>query len=196
MKSSILSTIRQQIIADPMNSEMRAKGYQPIYTASTKAKIIIIGQAPGIKAQESKKPWNDISGRTLRSWLGVTEEQFYDPDTVALVPMDFYYPGKGKHGDLPPRKGFAQKWHPQILTQMPLVQLTILIGAYSQKHYLGNRRKKNLTETVRAYSDYLPEYFPLVHPSPLNLRWQAKNLWFASEVVPFLRKTVKHIIKK
>ena len=131
------------------------------------------------------------SGVKLREWMGVTDEQFYDPDLISLLPMDFYYPGKGAHGDNPPRKDFAPKWHPQLLELMPDVQLILLVGAYSQKHYLDGvhapKAQKNLTETVRAWESYLPKFLPLVHPSPLNFRWQAKNPWFEQEVVPLCR---------
>ena len=193
--TNVFDRIRNEIIDDPMNVDMRAKGYVPVYTAGSKAKIVIVGQAPGIKAQTTKKPWNDVSGKLLREWLDMGEEQFYDPNVVALIPMDFYYPGKGVHGDLPPRKDFAAKWHPQLLEHMPHVELIILIGAYSQKYYLGKNAKRTLTETVRAYEEYLPQYFPLVHPSPLNFRWRAKNPWFTAEVVPELTARVKEILK-
>ncbi len=186
--------IFKSISDDPMNADMRQKDYIPVYTAGPKAKIAIVGQAPGSKAQDTMKPWNDASGRLLREWLGVSDEQFYDPDIFALIPMDFYYPGKGAHGDLPPRKGFAEKWHPPLLKLMPDIQLIILIGAYSQKYYLGKDAKVNLTQTVYGYSEYLPRYFPLVHPSPLNFRWRTINPWFASEVVPQLRKLVHEIL--
>lgn len=188
-----LEAIYAAITDDPMNAEMTAKGYAPLYTAGTKAKIAIIGQAPGSRAQESMKPWNDASGIMLRKWLGVSDEEFYDPNIIALIPMDFYYPGKAAHGDLPPRKGFAEKWHPKLFEAMPNVQLIILIGAYAQKYYLGKTAKSNLTETVRAYKEYLPDYFPLVHPSPLNFRWRAKNPWFELEVVPELARYVRSI---
>lgn len=192
---AVFSEIYDRIVADPFNDEMRKKQYAPVYTASSKAKIIIVGQAPGIKAQSSLKPWDDKSGENLRLWLDVSEEQFYDPDTISLIPMDFFYPGKGKGGDLPPRKGFAEKWHPLLLEQMPNVELIILIGAYSQKYYLGKSAKKNLTETVHSFREYLPKYFPLVHSSPLNFRWQARNPWFLEEVVPELQKVVKNILR-
>lgn len=192
--TAVFDRMRAEIIADPMNADMQAKGYEPVYTAGPKAKIVIVGQAPGTKAQTTKKPWNDQSGKLLREWLQMSEEQFYNPDIVALIPMDFYYPGKGAHGDLPPRKGFAEKWHPKLLEHMPNVELIILIGAYSQKYYLGKNAKINLTETVRAYKEYLPRYFPLVHPSPLNFRWRAVNPWFGTEVVPVLAALTKEIL--
>lgn len=188
-------TIHQAIMDDPMNAGMTAKGYMPVYAAGPKAKIVIVGQAPGSKAQASMKPWNDVSGILLRKWLGVTDEQFYDADLFALIPMDFYYPGKGTHGDLPPRVGFAEKWHPRLLELMPNVRLIILIGAYSQKYYLGKTAKSNLTKTVRVYEEYLPMYFPLVHPSPLNFRWRAINPWFELEVIPELHALVHRILK-
>lgn len=179
------------IVNDAMNAAMKQQGYQPLYAAAAGARIAIIGQAPGRKAQQTMRLWNDASGDMLRRWLGVTDEEFYDPNLVALLPMDFYYPGKGAHGDLPPRKGFAEKWHPALMRLMPNLELIVLVGAYAQKHYLGAAAKKNLTETVRAYHDYLPTYFPLVHPSPLNFRWRAKNPWFEVEVVPELAKQVR-----
>ena len=193
--SDLLDEIYQAILNDPMNAEMSAKGYVPVYTASAKSRIVIVGQAPGRKAQESMKPWNDASGVLLRSWLGVTDEQFYNPDLFALVPMDFYYPGKGAHGDLPPRKGFAEKWLPKIFEHMPNVELIILVGTYSQKYYLGKGVGKNLTETVFAYHQYAPKFFPLVHPSPLNIGWRKNNAWFETDIVPELRTRVVEILK-
>lgn len=135
--------------------------------------------------------WDDPSGVTLRTWLGVTDEQFYDPGLFALLPMDFYYPGPGASGDLPPRKDFAPRWHPRILAELTELRLTILIGGYAQKYYLRGRAKPNLTQTVQAYREYLPAILPLVHPSPLNFRWQAKNPWFALDVLPVLRTQLR-----
>jgi uracil-DNA glycosylase len=191
-----LAMIRARITDDPSNAWAKEAGYAPLYTAAPGARIAVIGQAPGRRAQESGIPWDDPSGVKLREWLGVTNEQFYDPDLIALLPMDFYFPGKqspgkgaGKSGDLPPRKEFAPMWHPLILEQLPDLALTILIGGYAQKHYLAG--KLSLTETVRGRADYLPTYFPIVHPSPLNFRWQAKNPWFEAEVIPELQRLVR-----
>jgi uracil-DNA glycosylase len=194
--SDTFSSIFQEIIDDPMNADMKAKGHIPVYTAGPKAQIMIVGQAPGAKAQVSMKPWNDVSGVALRKWLNITDEQFYDPNTIALVPMDFFYPGKAAHGDMPPRKGFAEKWHPRLLALMPDIKLIIVIGAYAQKYYLGKNAKRNLTETVAAYEEYLPRYFPLVHPSPLNFRWRTRNPWFERDVVPELAREVQQILGK
>lgn len=183
-------SIRQAILDDPANSAHRANGYLPVYAAGPRARIAVIGQAPGRKAQESGIAWNDASGNTLFDWLGVSAEQFRDPDEFALIPMDFYYPGKGNSGDLPPRKEFAPQWHPQLLAVMPDIRLTILIGGYAQAFYLHGRLERNLTETVHAFRNYLPTIIPLVHPSPLNFRWQARNPWFVSELLPELRERV------
>ena len=188
--TSGLDRIRAEIVAHESNAWARELGYEPLYAASPGARIALIGQAPGRKAQESRVPWNDASGVKLRAWLGVTDEQFYDPDLFAIIPMDFYYPGKGASGDLPPRKDFASLWHQRILDELPDLRLTILVGGYAQKYYLGARAKPSLTETVRAYEEYLPSMMPLVHPSPLNFRWQSKNPWFEAEVVPALRSLV------
>jgi uracil-DNA glycosylase len=183
-------TIHEGIVTDPENAWARDLGYLPIYAAAPGARVAVIGQAPGRKAQQSNIAWNDASGSKLFDWLGVSETQFRDPDLFALLPMDFYYPGKGAAGDLPPRKGFAGRWHPPLLDLMPGIRLTILIGQYAQQHYLGRRTKRNLTETVRAFDEYLPDIVPLVHPSPLNFRWQANNPWFVTDLLPIVRKHV------
>jgi uracil-DNA glycosylase len=185
-----LAAIRAEIIADPSNAWASAAGYQPIYVAAPEARIALIGQAPGRRAQESGLPWNDASGRKLFDWLGVTEEEFRDPSRFAILPMDFYYPGKAKTGDLPPRKDFAPRWHPEILAELRAVRLTILVGSYAQRHYLGERCGRTLTDTVRAFRDHLPEVIPIVHPSPLNFRWLGKNPWFEHELLPELRTRV------
>jgi uracil-DNA glycosylase len=160
---------------------------RPILQASIHSKIIIIGQAPGQKVQNSGIPWDDASGNELRRWLGVSKEQFYDEQLFALVPMGFCYPGKGTSGDLPPRPECALLWHEPLLKNMKKAKLIILIGQYSQNYYLGKALKTTLTDTVKNYAAYLPKYLPLVHPSPRNRIWQRKNPWFEKEVVPILR---------
>lgn len=167
---------------------------RPVVEGASKAKIMIVGQAPGSVVHASGVPWDDASGRNLRRWLGVTDEQFYDPNLFAIVPMGFCYPGKGKSGDLPPRPECAPKWHKPLFDLMPEIKLTLLIGLYAQTYYLGDRRKKTLTETVTNYREYLPEFLPLVHPSPRNGIWMRKHPWFEAEVVPELQKVVKSFI--
>jgi uracil-DNA glycosylase len=191
---SNLDLVRAEIVAHESNAWARDLGYEPLYAAAPGARVALIGQAPGRKAQESGIPWNDASGVRLRAWLGVTDEQFYDPDLFAIIPMDFYYPGKAASGDLPPRKDFASLWHQRILAELPDLRLTVLVGGYAQKYYLAGRTKPSLTETVRAYEEYLPSMMPLVHPSPLNFRWQTKNPWFEAEVVPALRTLVAGVL--
>ncbi len=165
-------------------------GPRPIVAAHPESKIAIIGQAPGTKVHQTGIPWDDPSGRQLRNWLGVSDGQFYDDRLFALVPMGFCYPGKGKSGDLPPRPECAPQWHAPLMDQMANLKLTILIGQYAQKHYLGDGMKNNLTETVKNYRELLPHYFVLPHPSPRNRFWLSKNPWFEEEVLPELRKRV------
>jgi uracil-DNA glycosylase len=191
---SSFDEIYAAIDTDPANVLWKQQGYGPLYAASERAKIVIVGQAPGRIAQTTRKPWNDVSGVRLRDWLGIDDEVFYDPGQIALIPMDFYYPGKGVHGDLPPRKDFAAKWHPQLLRNMPDVKLFILVGSYAQKYYLGPRTKPNLTTTVASYEEYLPTYLPLVHPSPLNFRWLRNNPWFEQDLIPGAKKLVTQIL--
>lgn len=190
-----IEEIRTAIMADEANQAYTKAGIEPLFAAPTTAKINIIGQAPGLKTQEAGLYWKDKSGDRLRDWLGVDEETFYKSDKIAVIPMDFYYPGKGKSGDLPPRAGFAEKWHPQILRLLPDIELTLLIGSYAQHYYLHQKSSVKLTDNVRHFRDFLPDFFPIVHPSPRNQIWQKKNPWFATEVLPELRARVTKILE-
>ena len=190
-----LSQIKNAIMADLQNQPFTERGIEPLFAAPTGAKINIVGQAPGVKAEQTRLYWNDKSGDRLREWLGVDRAIFYHSDLFAVIPMDFYYPGKGKSGDLPPRKGFAEKWHPLILADLPNIELTILIGQYAQKYYLPENTL-NVTETVKNYIKFLPHFLPLVHPSPRNQLWLAKNPWFEQNVVPTLQQRVKMILAR
>jgi len=169
-------------------------GPRPVVSADIDSKIVIIGQAPGTKVHASGVPWDDASGRQLRKWLGVSDEDFYDPKKFAIVPMGFCYPGKGKTGDLPPRPECAPQWHQSLFDRMPNLELVILIGMYAQKYYLKKTAKKTLTETVRNYKEYLPNYIVLPHPSPRNRFWLTKNPWFEEKVLPGLQKITRSSI--
>ena len=188
-----ISNIVEKIKSDERNAEYTERGIPPIFQLNAGAKILIIGQAPGRKVEESRIPFDDKSGEKLITWMGIDRETFYS-DKIAILPMDFYYPGKGKTGDLPPRKFIAEEYHRDLLAELGNVQMTILIGKYAMDYYLKGDMKRNLTETVRCFAEYLPNYFPIVHPSPLNFRWQAKNPWFMEEVVPVLEKRVADIL--
>lgn len=166
-------------------------GPRPVVCAHPKSKIVIVGQAPGTKVHASGIPWDDASGKQLRKWLNVSDENFYDETKFAIIPMGFCYPGKGKTGDLPPRPECAQQWHKPLFNELKNVKLVVLIGMYAQKYYLGKTAKNTLTETVKNYQEYLPKYLPLPHPSPRNRFWLTQNPWFEVEVLPELRLRVK-----
>jgi len=183
------------IQADPQNAALTQQGLLPLYHVEPNATILLVSQAPSRQAQASMTFWDDASGNRLRDWMGVTKNEFYHSGKIAVLPLDFYYPGKHAHGgDLPPRKGIAEKWHAPLLELMPKIQLTLLIGQYAQKAYLP-QRQKNLTATVAAFRDYLPAYFPLVHPSPLNYGWLHQHPWFETDVVPELQQRVEPLIR-
>lgn len=166
---------------------------RPVLQAGRGARLLIIGQAPGRRVHESGIPWDDPSGERLRDWLGVSRETFYDPEQVALVPMGFCFPGTGRSGDLPPRPECAPLWHRRLLDELPEVQLSLHIGAYSQQRYLGEDGR-TLTERVAAWREAWPERCALPHPSPRNNRWLKANPWFEQELVPDLRVLVADLI--
>jgi uracil-DNA glycosylase family 4 len=163
---------------------------RPIIQASSASKIIIIGQAPGSIVNKTGIPWDDKSGENLRKWMGISTQDFYNTEKFGLIPMGFCFPGTGKTGDLAPRKECAPLWHNKVLDLITGDKLIVLIGKYAQDYYLDKRAERNLTETVRNYKKFLPEYFVLPHPSPRNNIWMKRNEWFKNEVLPDLKKEI------
>ncbi|MET1254401.1 uracil-DNA glycosylase family protein [Aliikangiella maris] len=169
-------------------------GANPVFRAEKGARILVAGQAPGIRVHQTSIPFNDPSGVRLRQWMGVDEATFYDANKIAIIPMGFCYPGTGKSGDLPPRKECSKTWHHQLLAELNSIELILAIGQYAQKYYLQNKIKKNLTETVKCWQNYAPQILPLPHPSPRNNIWLKRNQWFEKEVIPELQLRVSNLL--
>ena len=169
-------------------------GARAIVQVGENAKILIAGQAPGSKVHASGIPFDDASGDRLRSWMGVDKTVFYDAEKIAILPMGFCYPGRGKSGDLPPRKECAELWRPDLLALMTEIQLTLVIGQYAIAWHLPDTKKNNLTNTVKTWTKHWPTHLPLPHPSPRNNIWLKKNPWFDVEVVPILQGRVKVLL--
>ncbi|MCX2741266.1 uracil-DNA glycosylase family protein [Pontibacter anaerobius] len=189
-----LERLLEQIRACRICEEHLPLGPRPVLAASNTARLLIVGQAPGTKVHASGIPWDDQSGKRLRQWLGLEPEVFYDASKVAIIPMGFCYPGKGKSGDLPPRAECTQHWHQLLLAQLPNVELTLLIGKYAQAYFLGPQAKPTLTETVANWHEYLPQYMPMPHPSPRNQFWLRRNPWFEADAVPYVQQLVQAIV--
>ena len=169
---------------------------RPVLQASPSARLVIIGQAPGSKVNESGVPWRDQSGNRLRDWTGLDDATFYDPSFVALIPIGFCYPGAGNGADLPPRPECAPLWHARLLTLLPKVRLMLLVGIHSQNYYLRDQAKATMTETVRAFAVYGPDLFPLPHPSWRSTGWMRRNPWFEAEALPALRLSVRSALAR
>ncbi|MAK63427.1 MAG: uracil-DNA glycosylase [Maricaulis sp.] len=168
---------------------------RPVIRASATARILIVGQAPGTRVHASGKPFTDPSGDRLRDWMGVDEAVFYDESRIAIAPMGFCFPGLDeKGGDLPPRRECAPLWQEPVRAALPQVRLTLLVGQYAQRFYLGSRMHKTLTETVRNAMNYAPDFLPLPHPSWRNNAWIRKNSWFAAKILPMLRCRIEEML--
>lgn len=166
-------------------------GPRPVLQVSPNARLLVASQAPGTKVHQSGIPFDDESGRRLRDWMGISERKFYDEDFVAIVPMGFCYPGRKGGGDAPPRRECAQHWRVPLLSMLPDLRLTLLVGSYAQQAALGSGR---VTERVREFRSHLPEFFPLPHPSWRSRIWAASNPWFESEVLPELKRRVRTVL--
>jgi uracil-DNA glycosylase len=168
-------------------------GPRPIFQIDPRAPILIVGQAPGRITHEKGVPFDDPSGNRLRQWLGVTRDEFYDPEKFAILPMGLCFPGTAKGGDLPPRPECAPLWRARVLAQLPNIQLTITLGKHAQDWHLGKGRNANLTETVQNWRAHWPKLLPLPHPSPRNISWFKKNGWFENDIIPALREKVREL---
>ncbi len=169
-------------------------GANPVFQAAPTARILIAGQAPGIRVHESGIPFNDPSGDRLRQWMNIDKDTFYDEQQVAIVPMGFCYPGTGKSGDLPPRPECAQTWHQSLLAELSEISLILCIGQYAHQYHLGTTKKATLTETVKNWKSYGPGIIPLPHPSPRNNIWLKKNPWFEKDVIPELQNSIEQLL--
>jgi len=166
---------------------------RPVVWFQPSARLLIAGQAPGMRVHKSGKPFDDPSGDRLREWLGLSGAEFYDTSRVAIVPMAFCFPGyDAKGADLPPPRICGDTWHDRVMQALDQVELTVLVGGYAQKYHLGV--KTGVTETVKAWRDHAPRLFALPHPSWRNTAWLRKNPWFEAEVLPELRAQVQKVI--
>ena len=191
---SRLEQLTAEVRACTLCAEHLPLGPRPVVIPRSTARLLIVGQAPGTRVHRSGIPWDDPSGERLREWMEVSKEQFYEHPFIAIMPMGFCYPGKGKSGDLPPRIECAPRWHGPLLELMPRIELTLVIGQYSQQHYLSGSRVGGVTETVKRWKSFLPQHFPLPHPSPRNNLWLRKNPWFEREAVPALRESIRGLL--
>lgn len=170
-------------------------GPRPVLRAKPSARVLIIGQAPGTRVHETAIPWNDKSGERLRQWLDVTEDVFYDAGRIAIMPMGFCYPGRAAGGaDNPPRPECAPLWHDKVLAHLPNLELTLLVGLHAQARYLGSARAKTMTETVKNWRKYRPNYLPTPHPSWRTTHWLKNNPWFEAEIIPELRRRLVSLL--
>jgi uracil-DNA glycosylase len=167
-----------------------------VLQAATTARILIVGQAPGVRVHKTGVPWDDPSGERLRDWMGVSTDAFYDESRIAIIPMGYCYPGRGNGGDLPPRPECAQLWLQPLLTKLPSIELTLLVGQHAQRHFLGKRRKQSLAKTMKAWGEYGPSYIPLPHPSPRNTPWLQRNSEFEQHLLPELRRRIQSLLAR
>jgi uracil-DNA glycosylase len=170
-------------------------GPRPVLRGRVSARLLILSQAPGTRVHMTGISFNDRSGDRLREWLDVSRQTFYDESRIAIAPMGFCYPGRdAKGGDLPPRPECAPKWLPSLIGHLPNLELTLLVGSYAIDYFLRGRTRPSMTETVRAWREYLPRYLPLPHPSWRNTGWLKRNSWFAEELLPELRKRARTLL--
>ena len=194
-KKNALESLLTEVRACTVCAEHLEAGPRPVVRIGPSAPIVIIGQAPGRLVHESGIPWDDPSGVRLRSWLGLSEEQFYDPETVAILPMGFCFPGTAKSGDNPPRPECAPLWHDRLISHLAEDRLEIIIGMYAQARYI-EKREKTLPATVANWANYLPKQVVLPHPSWRNNGWIKKNPWFETETLPAIRARIDQVMKQ
>lgn len=168
---------------------------RPVSWFKPGARLLIAGQAPGMRVHTSGIPFDDPSGDRLRDWLSVTRDVFYDQSQIAIVPMAFCFPGyDAKGSDLPPPPICAKTWRARVMATLPDIRLTLLIGGYAQSWHLDLPRATKVSDTVANWRDHLPDALPLPHPSWRNTGWLRKNQWFEAELLPILRGRVAKVL--
>jgi uracil-DNA glycosylase len=182
-----------RLCADRFAATATAHAPRPVPWFDSGARLLVAGQAPGLRVHEAGRPFADPSGDRLRDWLGLAPEAFYDRARVAIVPMAFCFPGYDATGaDLPPPPLCAATWRREVMAALPNIRLTILVGGHAQRWHLATRA--GVTETVRAWRDHAPAVFPLPHPSWRNTAWLKRNRWFGEDLLPVLRARVREVM--
>lgn len=194
MARADLSALRSEISACTVCRDLPL-GPRPIVQLSGQAKVLIAGQAPGRITHAKGRPFDDVSGVRLREWLGVDENEFYDPEKFAIVPMGFCYPGTGTSGDLPPRPECAVTWRERVIQSLQQVELTLVIGRYAVDWHLPHLKRQSITQAAQAWQEAWPRQLVLPHPSPRNNRWLKTNPWFERDVLPLLRQRVQALTR-
>lgn len=195
--NAVLDDLLAEVRACRLCADHLPLGPRPVLRAAASARVMIVGQAPGTAVHETGIPWNDASGRRLRQWLDLDHDTFYDERRIAIVPAGLCYPGVNpKGGDAPPRPECAPRWHPPLRAALDQVKLTLLVGRYAQAIYLGHRRGRTMTETVRNWRHYLPDFLPTPHPSWRTTRWLRQNPWFEAELVPEIRRRIHALLRQ
>ncbi len=187
----VIETLQQEIAACTRCAADLPAGPRPVVQFSATSRILVIGQAPGSRVHASGVPFDDPSGDRLRSWMGVSKDEFYDATRIAIMPMGFCYPGKGKSGDLPPRRECAPLWHQRILQCLPEDRLTLLTGTYAQACYLPGTAKQSMGERIADFRRFGPHVMPLPHPSWRVTIWMRQHPWFEAELLPVLQAAVR-----
>ncbi|MFU8881028.1 MAG: uracil-DNA glycosylase family protein [Rhodobacterales bacterium] len=194
MQTGLASAIRDcRLCADQFARTATAHAPRPVVWFQPGARLLIAGQAPGMRVHHAGRPFSDASGDRLRAWLGLSEDAFYDQNRVAIVPMAFCFPGyDAKGSDLPPPAICAQTWHARVMRHLPDIRLTVLVGGYAHRWHLAQRA--SVTDTVAGWRDHAPGVFPLPHPSWRNTAWLRKNPWFGADLLPALRHAVRSVM--
>lgn len=188
-----MDDLLQQIRACTRCKQYLSHGVRPVFQVHPDARILIAGQAPGRKVHESGIPFDDASGERLRRWMGISKETFYDSTKIAILPMGFCFPGTGKNGDLPPRPECEPAWRRHVLSRMPNIKLTLVIGKYAQASHF-KIANASVTKLVSDWEKYWPSRIPLPHPSPRNNIWLRKNPWFEKQLLPPLKQRIVDIL--
>ena len=191
-----LASLAREASACTLCADTLPLGPRPVFQVHDCARILVAAQAPGIKVHASGRPFTDASGDRLCEWMGIDSDIFYDQRQVAILPMGFCYPGRGKAGDLPPRAECAPAWRQRFLDLMPQIELTLVIGQYAHAWHFTRSKRTTLTATVRNWRTYGPSIIPLPHPSPRNNLWLKKNPWFAAELLPMLAERVQQVLSR
>ncbi|MDA1266559.1 MAG: uracil-DNA glycosylase family protein [Planctomycetota bacterium] len=189
-----LDRLLRDVRACTLCADSLEHGVRPIVQVHPEARILIAGQAPGRRVHDSGVPFDDPSGDRLRDWMGIDRDTFYDSRRVAILPMGFCSPGAGSSGDLPPRPECAPAWRQPLLDALGELRLTLVIGQYAARWHL-DVGKQSLTAVIQGWKQHRPKVLPLPHPSPRNNIWLRKNGWFEEEVLPYLRRRVKQVLR-
>jgi uracil-DNA glycosylase len=161
-------------------------------------RILLVGQAPGLRATIQDRPFAGIAGDKLRAWFdkgGIPKAEFYARIHFAAVTR--CYPGRlaGARADRvpsPAEQALCRPWLDELIGVLK-PEIVLLVGSLAIRTFLGPFRSLSNVVGTATTRDGV-RYLPLPHPSGVS-RWlnEPANVAAVDRAMTILRGWIEEV---